>query len=73
MRDTQFAGFAKALYEELSGKLLIHGHPTTLAIDRPFTEQIIAQRAYDLVHYVLRCNGGIADIPDMTTLPEVSE
>ena len=81
-RDTQFAGFARALVDELRK---VQQSSTTLQ-----SEKIIAQRAYDLTQHAvgytleylhdcgLRTPGSMnlsiqPSIPDMTTLPEVSK
>jgi hypothetical protein len=79
-RDTQFAGFARALV----GDLFKEG---STWLEREQCEQIIAQRAYDLVAHTLNMvphlmqvaenaqavEEVIVFIPDLTELPEVSE
>ena len=74
-RDTQFAGFAKMLWQELY-------HEIDWQQDSgEGVEQIIARRAYDLVSHTLLNTGPmmldcysheeqVAAIPDMTTWPE---
>lgn len=50
-RDTQFAGFAKLLYEQFvnAAPIYVDGHVRRGTMSREEVEQIIAQRAYDLV------------------------
>ena len=77
-RDTQFAGFAKLLFDELPEQNSDF-HPNW----EEETMKIIARRAYDLAVYVIHMHTAIerpgmvftpADIlremPDMTALPE---
>src|SRR2546429_703841 len=63
-RDTQFSGFAKLLFDELSERGLVaivnkifNGPPDLLMQAQEevnqLTQKIIAQRAYDLVAHVL--------------------
>lgn len=79
-RDTQFAGFAKALLDEL---LSIQGVfiDTVYEEWREWWEETIAQRAHDLVGHTFDNTGPmmldcysheeqIAAIPDLTTFPE---
>lgn len=78
-RNTQFAGFAKALFKELLGSAgyIDMNEYDTDEVDR--YEYIIAQRAYDLVKHALdyaythTTEDAISAIPDLTELPEVSE
>jgi hypothetical protein len=54
LRDTQFAGFAKALYEELACNVVKSPHG--LSDGETFKQEqylIIARRAYDLVEHTL--------------------
>ena len=78
-RDTQFAGFAELLADELRG----------WELSRPGVKQIIARRAYDLVcHSVSQITGQMGDemeagtmkpqdcaeyVPDLTEWPEASD
>lgn len=73
-RDTQFAGFAKLLFDELPDV------PDGSDVDEWSTacEQVIARRAYDLVGHVLGTEKvqwraleeiRMSDISDMTELP----
>ncbi len=77
-RDTQFAGFAKLLFDELPEQNSDF-HPNW----EEETMKVIARRAYDLAVYVIHMHTAIerpgmvftpADIlremPDMTALPE---
>ncbi len=71
-RDTHFLGFAKLLFRELYG--------VDDTVEYPVPERLIAQRAYDLVEYVLgqfpvpHTPGGVRDsihwLQDMTVWPE---
>jgi len=84
-RDTQFAGFAKMLWDDLSHAQYTTRHynnMTTAEIDRHTIEKIIAQRAYDLVLYTLHITDypdrfgveyAMCEIPDMTAWPEANE
>jgi hypothetical protein len=79
-RNTQFAGFAKALVDDLFKE-------GSAWLKREQCEKIIAQRAYDLVAHTLNMvphlmqvaenaqavEEVIVFIPDLTELPEVSE
>ena len=85
-RDTQFAGFAKLVVEDLR----LHGgfpmRPVNRSEVRPLIERIIARRAYDLAYHVMsettvgmaaENEGGelsrqenIDAIPDLTHWPE---
>lgn len=70
-RDTQFSKFADGVVQEI-----VSVHDGAFQASDWWQEQvskIIARRAYDFARYVSRCNGGLADIPDVTKLPEVSE
>lgn len=71
IRDTQFAGFAELLSNELRG----------WELSKPDVKQIIARRAYDLVRHTIECTSHIdldrltsdehtLRIPDLTTWPE---
>lgn len=58
-RETQFAGFAKLLYEDFLRQAESDTLQETLVPDyadkwRMKTEQIIARRAYDLVEHVIQ-------------------
>jgi hypothetical protein len=73
-RDTQFAGFAKALLlemiEEEFGQLNVNALDTGIISD---LEKIIAQRAYDLAKHVsFYTDDGFVtdDIPDLATFSE---
>lgn len=51
-RDTQFAGFAKALWSELEANIdFIPEGETRRATFLPMVEGVIARRAYDLVEH----------------------
>lgn len=73
-RDDQFAGFASRLLQELldQGAYVAISEWATGG-DSFKSEQLIAQRAYDLVRHTVSETTGSADIshvPDMTTWPE---
>jgi hypothetical protein len=76
-RDTQFAGFAALVVEDLR----LHGgfpmRPVNRSEVRPLIERIIARRAYDLVIHTLshECDNNIEhcpieEIPDLTRWPD---
>lgn len=80
-RDTQFAGFAKLLYEQFvnAAPTYIDGHVRRGTMSREEVEQIIAQRAYDFMKHMVKViphlihNANITNldaamqyIPDMT-------
>jgi hypothetical protein len=86
----QFAGFAKIVVEDLREHGAFPMRPINRSEARPLIEQIIAQRAYDLVQHTIgycleyldECGREIPgsmksriqpSIPDMPTLPEVSQ
>jgi len=53
-RDTQFAGFAKALYNEVQNKVVgMSLEDWTPTYSAKVAQDIIAQRAYDLVKHTL--------------------
>lgn len=79
-RDTQFAGFTKALLKEMLEQTQWEG----MDFNSDDTEEvekyslIIARRAYDLVDHAVKygCKHGIIfcpieQIPDLTEFPEV--
>lgn len=73
-RDTQFAGFAARLLQELldQGAYVAISEWATGG-DSFKSEQLIAQRAYDLVRHTVSETTGSTDIshvPDMTAWPE---
>lgn len=83
-RETQFAGFAKALWDELPD-LNVN---SLIAFDEwsETSEKIIAQRAYDLVRHALYCDninsaywpghplyGQASDIYEKETAQKVSD
>lgn len=73
-RDTQFEGFAARLLQDLldQGAYVAISEWATGG-DSAKSEQLIAQRAYDLVQHSVSETTGSADIshvPDMTTWPE---
>jgi hypothetical protein len=78
-RDTQFAGFASLVVEDLR----LHGgfpmRPVNRSEVRPLIERIIARRAYDLVKHTLLATdcpdrfgieGAMREIPDLTHWPD---
>jgi len=76
-RDTQFAGFAKALYEELARN--VASSQRDLSEIAAFTqeqERLIAVRAYDLACHVCNKVTGHAEhvqgVSDLPTLPAVA-
>src|SRR2546429_8863276 len=82
-RDTQFSGFAKLLFDELSERGLvaivnkIFKGPADLLMQaqeevNQLTQKIIAQRAYDLVAHVLFDHEALEDISveEITDLTE---
>jgi hypothetical protein len=77
-RDMQFAGFAKALWNELSeaGYLSLAHQPDFAVYFEDDALKMIAQRAYDLVAHTLEhapLSEYVAfpkDIPDMPELPK---
>jgi hypothetical protein len=88
-RDTKFAGFAELLYEDLKRDIaalfVALGSPLAsrgeeIERSQQLLKQTIAQRAYDLVEYVLRqfpvphTPGGVRDsiswLQDMDVWPE---
>lgn len=78
-RDTQFAGFAKAVVNELEEAMRDHGRlPIGKMVFPDFftvAESIITQRAYDLVTHVIEHapeypNVDDWNIPDLEELPK---
>lgn len=87
-RNTQFSGFAKALWQEIA---FTHGDNVQrdVAYNIKVIEELIARRVYDLAcHVVTHCDEDIAwrkskgysigqivenDVPDMTELPKEQE
>lgn len=84
-RETQFVGFAKLLYEDFLRQAEDEASTQDIYMPdypdkwRVIVEQIIAERAYDLVVHVLGCGipqwmpleeVSISQIPDLTQWPE---
>ncbi len=81
-RDTQFAGFAKLLWDELP--IEPEDDELSAAYDAwsDACEQIIARRAYDFAYHVVRkviamectaefvIRSELHEVPDLTTWPE---
>ena len=68
-RDTQFQGFAKLLLQELFGPgyKACEGNAGTAEGLREL-EQIIAQRAYDLMDHIM-LYAPVSPVPDLTEWP----
>lgn len=83
MRDTQFAGFAKLLWEEMQDRSADNEFEDKRRVGPEYTaymQLVIAQRAYDLVmHAIARIDPAdldrlstaetVARIPDLTAWP----
>lgn len=83
-RDTQFAGFARLLYDELARNVLATSYTSWSDFEafKQEQSQIIARRAYDLVNHVLSNEKlqwypieeiSMRDIPDLKEWPKESE
>lgn len=80
-RDTQFAGFAKTLWDELEQAIrqdfrgCIPEGKTRRAIYIPLWQKLIARRAYDLACHIVENVSAynVSSIPDMTELPKEQE
>jgi hypothetical protein len=83
-RDTQFMGFAKALYEELTQNVILTNRGLSqIEAFKKDQELLIARRAYDLVEHTLNyttesmarmfTDEAIEAIPDMTELQRGTE
>lgn len=78
-RDTQFAGFAKALYQEIEDMTCSFSVLPSADEMKRLECEIYARRAYDLVAHVLSNEKlqwrplediSVSDIPDLTEWPE---
>jgi hypothetical protein len=79
-RDTQFAGFAKLLTEELRVNGAFPVHPLAWEELRPDIEKIIARRAYDFlvtcqsvtsfIKSWRECEEVASRVPDVTSWPK---
>jgi hypothetical protein len=74
-RDTQFAGFAKALWEELRDAGCTAAYYDPDPVFRNDALEIIARRAYDLVVHAIECLDckgceSVEWVSDLPVLPE---
>jgi len=79
-RDTQFAGFAQAIYDEMTMNVILSENRHDADVLRQEQLRIMARRAYDLVEHTINHapvdefegdkGFDARDIPDMSQWPE---